>query len=78
MSCTLTDTTLFPRMRRVVEMTTRRLGSGGVSPSLGPHPVCGRHHLLLMVTPAKSSVRNGVSGSPAPLNMLTIGLLAQP
>jgi hypothetical protein len=36
------------------------------------------NYLLLIVTPGRVSVRNGVSGNPAPLYMLTTGLLAQP
>ena len=36
------------------------------------------HYLLFTVTPGQSSVRNGVSGSPAWLYILTTGLSAQP
>ncbi|MDB5385618.1 MAG: hypothetical protein JWM11_1264 [Planctomycetaceae bacterium] len=35
-------------------------------------------YLLLIVTPGKSSVRNGVRGKPAWLNILTTGFVAQP
>ena len=43
-----------------------------------PQTLWDRAYLLLMVTPGKSSVRNGVRGKPAPLKRLTTGLSAHP
>lgn len=43
-----------------------------------PRPDTAERYFASTVTPGKSSVRNGVSGSPAALNMLTTGLSAHP
>ena len=54
-------------VRQSPNSTTRR----GATISAGAY-------LLFAVTPGQSSVRNGVSGSPAPLKTFTTGLSAQP
>jgi len=61
-----------------VGQRTSQTESAADRTAAGPRgPAAGPVQLALTVTPGKSSVRNGVSGRPAPLYMLHTGLSAQ-